>query len=230
MQQKDRVRPARYSNAYALAAAVREIGGVPVLLGIARDDPGPMREKLVEGLKADALITSAGVSVGDRDFVRDVLGELEVRQLFHQGKVTPGGPTAFGLQAGKPVFALPGNPVSSLVIFEEMVRPALLKMMGHRRVLKAPVTAILQEPLTKKPGKVHLQRVRLEGSGGGWRAYSAGDQNSGILKTLLRADGLAMLPAEATSFAPGDELRVHLLSGEVEMMEESALGANKVAD
>jgi len=211
------------SNAYSLAAQVRETGADPVLLGIARDDPAQMRGKLIEGLRADALITSAGVSAGDRDYVRDVLAELEVRLLFREVKVKPGGPTAFGLKDSKPIFALPGNPVATMLIFEEMVRPALLKMMGHRRVLKAPVTAILQEPLKKKPGKVQLLRVRLERAGCGYLAYSAGDQNTGILKTMLRADGVAILPAEATSFSPGDELSVHLLSGEPGMMEENTL-------
>jgi molybdopterin molybdotransferase len=214
------------SNAYSLAASVQGIGALPLILGIARDEPGHLREKLIEGFQADALITSAGVSAGDRDYVRDVLCELEVRLLFHEVKVKPGGPTAFGLKNGKPIFALSGNPVATMVIFEELVRPALLKMMGHRRVLKAPVRAILQEPLQKKPGKVQLFRVRLERFEGGYRAYSAGDQNTGILTTMLRADGLAILPAEATSFAPGDELSVHPLSGEATMLEESALQPN----
>jgi molybdopterin molybdotransferase len=214
------------SNAYSLAAQVRETGAEPVILGIARDEPPQMRAKLIEGLKADALITSAGVSAGDRDYVCDVLAELEVRLLFHEVKVKPGGPTSFGLKDGRPIFALPGNPVATMLIFEEMVRPALLKMMGHRRVLKAPVSAVLQEPLKKKPGKVQLLRVRLERTRGGYEAWSAGDQNTGILKTMLRADGIAVLPAEATSFSPGDELSVHLLSAETGMLEESALTAS----
>ena len=212
------------SNAYSLAAQVRESGADPIILGIARDDPRQMRDKLIEGLGADALITSAGVSAGDRDYVRDVLAELEVRLLFGEVKVKPGGPTAFGLKDATPIFALPGNPVATMLIFEEMVRPALLKMMGHRKVLKAAVSATLQEPVKKKPGKVQLLRVRLERTRGGYEAWSAGDQNTGILKTMLRADGIAILPAEATSFSPGDELSVHLLSEQTAMMDESTLG------
>jgi molybdopterin molybdotransferase len=214
------------SNTLSLAASLREIGAVPVILGIAPDDPEAMREKLVEGFKADALITSAGVSAGDRDFVRDVLQELQVKQLFRQVEIKPGGPTAFGMKDGKAIFSLPGNPVATMIIFEELVRPALLKLMGHRRVLKAPVTAILQDAVKKKPGKVQCLRVRLEWSNGSYLAYSSGDQNTGILKTMLLADGLAILPAEATSFAPGDAVRVHLLSAEAQMLEESALTAN----
>ena len=107
------------SNTLSLAASLREIGAVPVILGIVRDDPGAMREKLVEGFKADALITSAGVSAGDRDFVRDVLQELQVKQLFQQVEMKPGGPTAFGVKDGKAIFSLPGNPVATMIIFED---------------------------------------------------------------------------------------------------------------
>jgi molybdopterin molybdotransferase len=211
------------SNTLSLAASVREIGGVPVILGISRDDPGEMREKLLEGFKADALITSAGVSAGDRDYVRDVLQELQVKQIFRQVEMRPGGPTAFGMRDGKPIFSLPGNPVATMIIFEELVRPALLKLMGHRRVLRAPVKAILQEAVRKKPGRVQCLRVRLVWSDGGFLAYSSGDQNTGILKTMLLADGLAILPVAATAFAPGDAVSVHLLSSEAQMLEESVL-------
>jgi molybdopterin molybdotransferase len=209
------------SNAYSLAAAVREIGGIPVMVGIARDEPAQLREKLAEGFQADVLITSAGVSAGDRDYVRDVLQELGVRQLFWHIAIKPGAPTAFGVKDAKPIFALPGNPVSTMVIFEEMVRPALLKMMGHRKVLKAPVMAILQDAVKKKPGRLHFMRVRLERSRGTLLAYSAGDQNTAIVKTMLRADGLAILPAEAASMAAGTEVAVHLLSPEAEMLESA---------
>jgi molybdopterin molybdotransferase len=210
------------SNAFALATAVREIGGIPLLLGIARDEPRQLREKIAEGFQADALITSAGVSAGDRDYVREVLHELGVRQLFWHLAVKPGAPTAFGLNGAKPVFALPGNPVSAMVIFEELVRPALLKRMGHRRLLKAPVMAILQETVKKKPGRLHFMRVRLERSRGALLAYSAGDQNTAIASTMLRADGLALIPAEASNLESGSEVRVHLLAPEFEMVEESS--------
>jgi molybdopterin molybdotransferase len=172
-----------------------------------------------EGLKSDALITSAGVSAGDRDLVRDVLGELGVQQLFWRVDMKPGGPTAFGLYEGKPVFSLPGNPVSTMITFEELVRPALLKMMGHKRVLKPFVKAVLQSEFRKKPGKLHFLRVRLAYADGRYLAYSSGDQNTGILKTMLLADAIAHLPADRTSFSPGEEVDVHILAGNVEMLE-----------
>ena len=218
------------SNTLSLAASLREIGAIPVILGISRDDPAEMREKLIEGFKADALITSAGVSAGDRDYVRDVLQELGVKQIFRQVEMRPGGPTAFSVRDGKPIFSLPGNPVATMIMFEELVRPALLKMMGHRRVLRAPVRAILQETVRKKPGRVQCLRVRLEWSGSGFKAYSSGDQNTGILRTMLLADGLAILPAEATAFAPGDAVNVHVLSGEAQMLEEAQVLPGESSD
>jgi len=208
------------SNALSLAAAVREIGAEPVILGIARDNRESHREKMAEGLKADALITSAGVSAGDRDLVRDCLAELEVRQLFWKVDIKPGGPVAFGMKEGKPVFSLPGNPVSTMVTFEELVRPALLKMMGHRRVIKPYVQATLRGEVHKKPGRVHFVRVRIEVENGVHWATSAGDQNTGILGTMLRANGIAVLPKEKTVFSPGEEVAVHLLHGDVGMLEE----------
>jgi len=208
------------SNALSLAAAVREAGAIPVILGIARDNPESHREKMLEGLKTDVLITSAGVSAGDRDLVRDVLGELEVAQIFWRVDIKPGGPTAFGMKDGKPVFSLPGNPVSTMVTFEEFVKPALLKMMGHRRVIKPLVKVILQNDARKKPGKINFLRVRLRYENGRYLAYSSGDQNTGILKTMLLADAIAVLPADRISFSPGEELDAHLISGNVDMLEE----------
>jgi molybdopterin molybdotransferase len=207
------------SNALSLAAAVMEVGAIPVILGIAMDNPESHREKMAEGLKADALITSAGVSAGDRDLVRDILKEMGVEQVFWRVDMKPGGPTAFGMKDGKPVFSLPGNPVSTMVTFEEFVRPALLKMMGHRRVLKPFIKAVLQSKARKKPGKINFLRVRLSYENGAYLAYSSGDQHTGILKTMLLADAIAMLPADRTEFLPGEEVDVHILSGNVEMLE-----------
>lgn len=199
------------SNAYALAAAVFEVGGLPELLGIARDDQASLRQKMIAGLQADVLITSAGVSMGDRDLVCEVLEEIGVESQFWQVDIKPGKPTAFGLKDGKPVFSLPGNPVSSLVTFEQFVRPALLKMLGHRRVIKPYVKAVLQEEIKKKAGRVHFLRVLVTDNGHQLVASSAGDQNTGILSTLLHANGLAVLPADRQQFAAGEEVDIHLI-------------------
>ena len=199
------------SNSLAVAAAVGETGAEPVLLGIARDDRDRHAEKISEGLKADALVTTAGVSAGDRDLVREVMAELGVMSRFWRVDIKPGGPTAFGMKDGKPVFSLPGNPVSALITFEAFVRPALLRMMGRKRVVRPLVKAILTGEMRKKPGKVHFLRVGIEVRGGGYFATSAGDQNTGILRTMVLADALAVLPADKTYFAAGETVDVFLL-------------------
>jgi len=199
------------SNSHALAAAIVEAGGVPTLLGVARDDRDSLRAKLAEGLSADVLVTSAGVSAGDRDFVRDVLAELGVTPIFWKVLVKPGGPTAFGVAGTTPVFSLPGNPVSSLITFEVFVRPAIRKMAGHACPVKPTVKAALAEPVRKKAGKTQFFRVTIDPAEEGYVARTSGDQNTGILRTLVLADGIAILPAERTAFAAGEKVDVLLL-------------------
>jgi len=197
------------SNSIALAAAVREAGAVPRMLGIARDNRLCHLEKLRAGLAADGLITSAGVSAGDRDLVRAVLEELGVKFLFWKVAIKPGKPTAFGIFEGKPVFCLPGNPVSSLVTFEAFVRPALLKMQGRHKLLRPALQATLREPL-KGGSRLQFLRVALEQEAGHWFARSAGNQETGILRTSLMADGLAQIPANS-AYEAGDKINVQLL-------------------
>ncbi|MBI5483330.1 MAG: molybdopterin molybdotransferase MoeA [Deltaproteobacteria bacterium] len=205
------------SNTLSLAAAVRECGCIPRIIGIARDNRESHLEKLHEGLKADVLITSAGVSAGDCDLVRDILEELGARQMFWKVGIKPGGPTAFALHGTTPVFSLPGNPVSTMITFEEFVRPALLKMQGYQRVLRPLFKAVLKEELKKKPGKVQIVRLRLEKEAGRWLATSAGNQQTAILKTMVDAQAIAVLPAESTSFAAGDEVDVHFYGNHIEL-------------
>lgn len=207
------------SNSLALAAAVRETGCIPIMLGIARDAKDSLREKLAEGLTADVLITSAGVSAGDRDYVRDVLDELMVKQVFWKVDIKPGRPTAFARRDGKPVFSLPGNPVSSLITFEEFVRPALLKMMGFRKVLRPLVTATLREGIKKKPGRVNFLRVAVEEKDGKYIAWSPGKQDTGYLRTLLLADGIAVIPAEKGDLTAGEQVEVQIIAGDSGLME-----------
>jgi molybdopterin molybdotransferase len=207
------------SNAYSLAASIQEVGAIPVFLGIARDNRESHREKIAEGLRADALITSAGVSTGDRDLVREVLAELGGKEVFWKVDIKPGGPMAFSRKDDKPVFCLPGNPVATMITFEEFVRPALLKMLGHRRVFKKFVPAIFQGEVRNRPGKIKFVRVRLEDQDGKIFAHSAGDQNTGMLKAMLNADGLAMIPADRTVLSSGDLVDVQVLSSELGMQE-----------
>jgi molybdopterin molybdotransferase len=205
------------SNGVSLAAAVKACGARVELLGIARDTHESLVEKMTTGLEADIFITTAGVSVGERDLVREVLTGLGVSQVFYGVEVRPGGPSTFGVKENRLVFCLPGNPVATILIFEELVRPAILKAMGYKRILQPSVRAVLKERVTKSGGRVKLERVRLVPGEGGLLAASSGDQSTGMLKTLLRADGVALLPAERTSLDAGEEVDVHLYSANVLM-------------
>ena len=201
------------SNGLTLAAAVRLAGGEPILLGIARDEREALRERLVEGLRADVLVTTAGVSMGDRDHVREVLSSLGARQVFWKVDIKPGRPTAFAVHGATPVFSLPGNPVSTILTFEQLVRPAILRLGGRRAVLRPTVRATFQEELRRKPGRVGFVRVRLERRDDALLAWSAGNQETGILKTMLRADGVAVVPAGQGDLLPGTDVDVQILAG-----------------
>jgi len=199
------------SNAYSIAAAVKEVGGEPILLGIARDNRDSLQQKLREGLKAEVLITSAGVSMGDRDLVCDMLKESGVEQIFWKIDIKPGRPTAFAVNNGKLIFSLPGNPVSTMITFEEFVRPALLKMQGHLNLVKDTVTATLTEAVKKKEGRVRFLRVFVTNSDNGLIATSSGDQNTGILRTMIRANAIAILPADRDRIEAGETVNIQMI-------------------
>ncbi len=199
------------SNALSLAAAVRDAGGEPLLLGIARDTLESHREKLAEGLTAEVLITSAGVSAGDRDLVREVLADLGVEQKFWKINIKPGRPTAFGVKDKSLVFSLPGNPVSTMVTFEMFVRPALRKLQGITPAIRPFVKATLVESVSKRPERVMFLRVQVRTEQGRLVASSAGDQNTGILRTMVRANGIAVLPVDRDRFEVGDEVDLLVL-------------------
>lgn len=199
------------SNSLSLTSAIIECGAEPILLGIASDNRESLREKIMEGLKADALVTTAGVSVGDRDLVRSVLEDLGAEQVFWQVNIKPGRPVAFSMKQRTPVFSLPGNPVSTLLTFELFVRPALLKMMGHRHFIKPFIKASLQEPISKKSSALQLLRVRVDIKEGTYVVRSSGDQKPGILKSLSKANGIAFLRPDRIAFTPGEQVDVLLL-------------------
>jgi len=209
------------SNTLSLAAAVQEVGGIPRIIGIASDNRESHLQLLKEGLNADLLITSAGVSAGDCDLVRDILEELGGEQLFWKVGIKPGGPTAFALHGTTPVFSLPGNPVSTMITFEEFVRPALLAMQGHHRIVRPLFDVIMRDPIKKKPGKVQIIRVRLEREEGRWHAVSAGNQQTAILKTMVDAQGLVILPEDSSGCAAGDTVQAHFYGNYIELVDHT---------
>jgi len=137
--------------------------------------------------------------------------------LFWKVAIKPGGPVAFGMKGSVPVFSLPGNPVSALITFEELVRPALLKMMGLSKVARRRVKATLVGNAAKAPGKAHFFRVKVDVSGDGYLARSSGNQQTSYVKTMISADGIALLPKDRTSFAEGEEIMVNLIRDEIAM-------------
>jgi molybdopterin molybdotransferase len=201
------------SNTYTLSAQVRESGGVPLNLGIARDSREELEERFRWGLAADMVVSSAGVSVGDRDFVREVMEKLGAEMDFWKVSMRPGKPLTFGRVGGRPFFGLPGNPVSSMVTFELFVRPALRRMAGDPRLFRPRVTARMAEPLDNPGPRRGYLRVRLSGEGDAVVARPTGEQGSGILKSMLLADGLAVV-APDTRLLPGQPVEVILLRNE----------------
>jgi molybdopterin molybdotransferase len=160
------------------------------------------------------LVSSAGVSVGDRDYVRGVLDKLGCSLLFWGVKMKPGYPLAFGrFEAGDGplVFGLPGNPVSAMVTFEQFVRPALRKMAGRQSLFRPTVRARLAERLQKQVGRLHFVRVDLERDGDEIVARSTGNQGSGVLRSMLLARALLIFPAEASELREGDTATVQIL-------------------
>ena len=194
------------SNSYALHAQVREAGGEPALLGIARDDPGMLRQQLQAAAGHDALITSGGLAVGDHDYVTGVLDDLGMEFLFYRVKMRPGSPFAFGLLGAMPVFALPGNPVSAIVTFELLVRPALRKMTGLTEYDRPTRRVRLAEPVATRGDRTHFYRAKLERrEDGSWAARLTGPQGSGILTSVSSADALLRVPPDS-KLSAGAEL------------------------
>ena len=200
----------RDSNRYGLYAQVEEAGGIPIDMGIAPDDEAETERIFRAALaKADALITSGGVSVGEHDVVKTVLAKLgEIN--FWRVAMKPGKPQAYGIADGKPIFGLPGNPVSSLVVFELFVRPALLKMAGHKDLLRPTFKATLAEAITNRDGRVNYMRAILKVSDGEITAQTTGPQGSGILHSLVLANGLITIPSGVT-LAAGETVAAQFL-------------------
>ena len=201
------------SNSYALMAQVQALGLEPALLGIARDDPAELTEYLQRGLKFDVLLVSGGTSVGVHDYVRPAIEALGVQMKFWRVAMKPGHPVAFGASAGTFVFGLPGNPVSSMVCFEQFVAPALRRMMGHARLYRRTIAARLTHNLKHQPGRTEFVRVTLAKEESGYAATSTGAQGSGMLLSMARADGLMVVPAESTGLVAGAQVVVQLLDG-----------------
>jgi len=201
----------RDSNRYALMAAVRRAGAEPVSLGIGSDRQDELTDKIEEGLTTcDAVITSGGVSMGELDLIKPI---LEGRGQVHFGRVNlkPGKPLTFATVDNKPVFALPGFPVSSLVSFEVFVRPALRRMSGQTLILRPHVPVTLAESIQGDAWRPEFHRVSLTRENGTYMARSTGMQSSARLLSMVGANGLLVLPTQATPFQAGSTVTAILL-------------------
>jgi molybdenum cofactor synthesis domain-containing protein len=209
----------RDSNRPMLLALLARAGVEPVNLGIARDDEAAMTATLEDALaRCDAVITSGGVSVGDYDYMSAALERIvaddadpRARVDWYQVAIRPAKPLCFGFVRGRPVFGLPGNPVSSLVSFELFARPSLLTMMGSADPFRAQVTARAEHAFTRKPdGKLHLDRVHVRVVDGRYAVTSVGKQESHTLSATAGADGLVLIP-DGDGVDEDDDVTVMLL-------------------
>jgi len=202
------------SNTYTIAAEVRRYGGIAKILGIGRDSVRSLEQKIDEGLDSDMLITSGGVSKGDYDVVKDVLakcGEITLQTVC----MKPGKPLAFGMigKGSRKIshLGLPGNPVSSMVTFEQFARPAILKMMGKSNLAKPSIRAIMEDDIVNTDVRRLFARVTVAKRNGKYYARVTGPQGSGILTSMVKANGLAVIPENTKRVKKGDIVEVQML-------------------
>lgn len=201
----------RNSNSYSLRALCQQMDIEPTMLGIVRDDYDATKEMMRKGMEYDALLTTGGVSVGEFDFVKEVQDELGVERRLWGVAMKPGKPLSFGVRDGTLVFGLPGNPVSAMVSFELFVRPALLRLMGYRKTTRPLYRAIISEDVTNLDGRLYVVRVRAWREDETWHVSSTGAQGSGILRSMVGANGLAFVPGGPRGVRAGEEVEFLLL-------------------
>ena len=201
------------ANRFSIGGQVKEAGALVKDYGIISDDLKKIKETLNQAAReCDVVITSGGVSVGDYDLMKQALSELG-QMNFWQVKQKPGKPLAYGHINGNPVVGLPGNPVSSMVVCDQYVRPLLLAMQGSQNVFKAPITAVCDQAVKKPAGKTQFLRVKVKWQDGAYHTVLTGPQGSGILSSMVQADGLMILPEECEGVKPGDLVHIELFGG-----------------
>ncbi len=203
------------SNGYAFAAQTREAGGTPIVLGISKDRPEDLKEKISEAANADILVISGGVSMGDYDFTKIVLNEIGMNIHAWKLAIKPGQPVTFGTIRRTLCFGLPGNPVSSMITFEQLVRPAILKMSGQTNLFRLTMHATFQETFSKRPDRRHFLRGIVHIENGVPTVKTTGNQGSGILTSMLKANALIDIPESVEQLNPGDMVSVQMLSEHV---------------
>lgn len=193
------------SNSVTLSALVRDAGGEPLALGIAHDDRAAISEKFERARGADLILTSAGISVGDHDHVRDAIADAGGTIDFWKVRMRPGAPLAFGEIAGIPWIGMSGNPVSAMVTFEIFVRPVIRRMLGHRQLFAATIPAMAGSPIKLAAPLMHFLRVVISrNSDNAYVATLAGSQSSSVMTAMARANALLILPGDRLEIAEGE--------------------------
>jgi molybdopterin molybdotransferase len=212
------------SNSYTLHALVRLAGGIPINLGVARDDPDDLRERVERAEGCDLLVTTAGISAGEFDYLRPVLAEAGLTMDVWKVRMRPGAPLGFGRLRGMPWVGLPGNPVSTMVTFDLFVRPVMRRMLGHTRLFRRPVTVTLEEPVKIGAKLTHFLRavvtVREDHT---LSARLTGPQGSGILTSMSLANALLVIPEERPVVAAGETVHAFLISDDAQLAEHFSL-------
>jgi molybdopterin molybdotransferase len=197
------------SNAAALAAMAEEAGAQVGCIGPLPDDLERIRAELAQALAADVIVTAAGISVGDRDFIADALGALGIAWHFRGVRMRPGKAVSFGRVGEKPIFGLPGNPAAALVAFEVLVRPVLRRLAGHPAERPRGL-AVLTAPVEKRGGATYFVRG-VARAAPGLRFEPLDRQGVGMVSSMIGHNALAVLPPERTAFAAGDRVELWLL-------------------
>jgi molybdopterin molybdotransferase len=204
------------SNSFALLAQARESGADVRRIAAATDDADALHAAMEEALRsADVVVTSGGVSVGEKDLVKSTLLELGVKQVFWGVKLKPGKPVFFGTREDALLFGLPGNPVSAMVCFELFVRPAIMRMMGREDKHRPHTEVYFDKDVENRFGRMHAMRVNLEWTEKGWKAESVGAQGSGLVSSLTKADALALIGPESEGVRAGEPIEAIVLREEV---------------
>jgi molybdopterin molybdotransferase len=212
------------SNRYTLDALVRQAGGIPKHLGNAADTPESLRAVLEQSRGADLLVTSAGASVGEFDYTRQVLESLGAELRFWRVRMRPGAPLGFGTLDGMPWIGLPGNPVSAMVTFELFARPVIRRMLGHTRLYRRPVPAVLEEPVSIGAKLMHfLRAVTRVNDDGLLSVRLTGPQGSGILTSMSQANALLIVPEDRQRVEAGERLNILPLSEDAQLTESFGL-------
>jgi len=212
------------SNRYTLDALVRQSGGIPKHLGNALDTPESLRAVLEQSRGCDLLVTSAGASVGEFDYTRQVLESLGADLKFWRVRMRPGAPLGFGTLDGMPWIGLPGNPVSAMVTFELFARPVIRRMLGHSRLYRRPLSAVLEEPVSTGARLMHFLRAITRVRDDGLLAVRlTGPQGSGILTSMSQANSLLVVPEDRSRVEAGERLNVLPLSEDAQLTEAFSL-------